>query len=77
MNSAFRIPPFVSIQVGEHFTLENGEIVFGGHLMDESEIDFAVDSLLRELEEFRKAAKKRLQALKDHNEREFPRKQSS
>ncbi|MGQ7818817.1 hypothetical protein ACUTAH_24635 [Metapseudomonas furukawaii] len=75
----FRVPnsPFVSIALGWHFTLPSGEILLSAQLMTESEIDHAFDSLEKELDEGRRAAKKKLRELIAHNEHEFPRNKSS
>lgn len=57
------LPPFVSISVGTH-SESDGQIFLSPELMSDGEIDYAVDQLKSELEEFRKAAKKELRTLK-------------
>jgi len=54
--------PFVALVVGSHVAAE-GEIILTPNLMTESEIDYEVNSLMRELEEFRILAKKKLKSL--------------
>jgi hypothetical protein len=53
----------VSIAVGWH-TDEGGQLLLTPQLMTDREIDEAVDGLIKELEEFRKAAKKELMTLR-------------
>jgi hypothetical protein len=53
------LPPFVSISVGTH-SESNGQIFLSPQLMSDGEIDYAVDQIRDELEEFRKVAKKEL-----------------
>lgn len=57
------LPPFVSISVGTH-SEANGQIFLSPELTSDGQIDYAVDQLKDELEEFRKAAKKELRTLK-------------
>ncbi len=54
--------PFVHLSIGSH-TEENGRILLTAQLMTDKEVDEAVDDFMRELEEFRQAAKKELLTL--------------
>jgi hypothetical protein len=56
--------PFVSIAVGT-YSAEKGEILLTAELMTDQEIDYAVESLKAELEEFRKKAKLKLTTLRE------------
>ena len=56
-------PLFVSISVGTH-SGSDGQIVLSAELMTDAEIDYAVDQLKGELEEFSKEAKKELRTIK-------------
>jgi hypothetical protein len=57
------ISPFVSVAVGA-YTEADGQLLLTAQLMTDSEIDYEVGVLMKELEEFRKAAKKELRTLK-------------
>ena len=51
------ISPSVSIRLATYRTEPNGAITLGGDLATEQEIDFKIDSLIKELEAVRKTAK--------------------
>lgn len=55
--------PFVSLAVGSHSKSNDGQLLLSAQLMTDSEIDYEVDGLIKELEKFRKAAKKELRTL--------------
>jgi hypothetical protein len=55
--------PFVHLSVGTYSTGEAGDILLSPQLMTPSEIDDEVDSMKRELEEFRELAKAELLAV--------------
>jgi hypothetical protein len=55
--------PFVSVAVGAHSTTD-GQLLLTSQLMTDLEIDHEVDGLIKEMEEFRKAAKKELRNLR-------------
>ena len=57
------VSPFVSLVVASHVA-QAGELFLSAQLMTDSEIDFEVDALIKELEEFRTSAKKKLRASK-------------
>lgn len=57
------VSPFVSVAIGTHSEVD-GQLLLTAQLMTESEIDHEVDSLVKELEEFRKNAKKEIRTLK-------------
>ena len=57
------VSPFVSLVVASHVA-QAGELFLSAQLMTDSEIDFEVDALIKELEVFRTSAKKKLRALK-------------
>ena len=54
------VSPFVSLTIGAHTEDESGRKLLTPQLMTEAEIDYEVNRLIKELEEFRKAAKKEL-----------------
>ena len=56
------VAPFVSLAVGTHVE-SDGQLLLTPQLMADSEIDHEIDGLIKELEEFRKAAKKELRTL--------------
>ena len=56
------VSPFVSVAIGTHSEVD-GQLLLTAQLMTESEIDYEVDSLVKELEEFRKNAKKEIRTL--------------
>jgi hypothetical protein len=55
--------PFVSLAVGSHSMSSDGQLLLSAQLMTDSEIDYEVDGIIKELEVFRKAAKKELRTL--------------
>lgn len=55
--------PFVSLEVGTHME-SDGRLILTPQLMTDAEIDYEVDGLIKELEQFRKAAKKELLSLR-------------
>lgn len=55
--------PFISLEVGTH-TKSEGKLLLTPNLMTVTEIDYEVDRLIKELEQFRKAAKKELLSLR-------------
>jgi hypothetical protein len=55
--------PFVSLEVGMHVE-SDGRRILTPQLMTDAEIDYEVDGLIKELEQFRKAAKKELLSLR-------------
>lgn len=55
--------PFVSLEVGTHME-SDGRLILTSQLMTDAEIDDEVDGLIKELEQFRKAAKKELLSLR-------------
>lgn len=59
-----KISPFVSLTIGAHSTTDDGHMLLTPELMTESEIDYEVNGLLAELEQFRKAAKAELSSLR-------------
>ena len=56
------IGPFVAIAVGAH-TSSDGQIFLSPQLMTDAEIDYEVENLIKELEQFRTSAKKELRTL--------------
>lgn len=62
-NGELPVSPFVSLTVGTHTEDETGCYLLTPQLMTEAEIDYEVNRLIKELEEFRKAAKKELLTL--------------
>lgn len=56
------ISPFVFIASGSH-TTSDGHVLLSSQLMTDAEIDYEVESLIKELEQFRTSAKKELRAL--------------
>ena len=56
------ISPFVSIAVGAH-SENDGHLLLSPQLMTDAEIDHEVESLIKELEQFRTSAKKELRNL--------------
>lgn len=54
--------PFVSLAVGAHIET-HGQVLLTPQLMVDSEIDYEIDGLIKELEEFRVMAKKELRTL--------------
>jgi len=59
----------VAVYLSAYSTMENGCITVTSNLANDSEIDFEIDSLIRNLEAVRVAAKK---AIKKHNEKILP-----
>ncbi len=57
-------PPVVSVAVSLPSSIDDPYLLLTPHLINDTEIDYEVDGFIRELEEFRKAAKKELQKLK-------------
>ena len=57
------VSPFVSLVVASHVA-QAGELFLSPQLMTDSELDFEVDALIKELEEFRTSAKKKLRTSK-------------
>lgn len=55
--------PFVSLEARMHIE-SNESILLTPRLMTDAEIDYEVDGLIKELEQFRKAAKKELTSLR-------------
>ncbi|MBS1190918.1 MAG: hypothetical protein H6R10_2710 [Rhodocyclaceae bacterium] len=55
--------PFVSLELGTHVE-SDGRQILTPNLMTDAEIDYEVDCLIKELEQFRKAAKKELLSLR-------------
>lgn len=55
--------PFVQVSLGAHFESE-GRVLLSPQLMTDKEIDEAVDQLKSELEEFRREAKKEINAVR-------------
>lgn len=58
------ISPFLYLSLGT-YSGHQGRILLSAQLMTDSEIDYAVDGLKDELEEFRNKAKKELKYLHD------------
>ena len=58
----YPISPFVHLSIDSRAD-ENGRILLTAQLMTDKEVDEAVDSFIRELEEIRQEAKKRLRSL--------------
>ena len=59
----YPVAPFVHISVDFHSEEEDGRILLSPQLVTDNEVDNAVDALIRELEAFRKAAKKELRLI--------------
>ena len=59
----YPVSPFVYLCVGAHEE-RDGEILLSAQLMTDSEIDHEVNSITKELEEFRRRAKKELHMLR-------------
>ncbi|MCO6057965.1 hypothetical protein NG726_14960 [Pseudomonas sp. MOB-449] len=59
----YPVNPFVYLSVGTHHE-DDGRILLSAQLMTDVEIDHEVDSMIKELEEFRKKAKKELRMLR-------------
>ncbi len=60
----YPLAPFLHLSVGTH-SEEQGHILLSSQLMTDSEIDYVVDEMRQELEEFRKNAKRELKSLLD------------
>ena len=52
----------VSIGVADHLVLSTGEVLVSAALMTEREVDFAIDGLIKELEQVRRTAKANISA---------------
>lgn len=57
------VGPFVSLEVGTHMK-SDGRLILTAQLMTDAEIDYEVDGLIKELEQFRKDAKNELLSLR-------------
>ena len=57
------VSPFVAIAVSSH-SESDGKILLSTNLMTDSEIDYYVDHLIKDLEKFRSSAKKELKSLR-------------
>ena len=55
--------PFVSLAIGSHWATD-GHLLLTSQLMTDVEVDHEVDGLIKEVEKFRKTAKKELRNLK-------------
>jgi len=60
----YPLSPYVHISIGTYGETKEGDILLSPQLMTAIEIDEAVNSMKKELEEFRTKAKKELQTLK-------------
>jgi hypothetical protein len=58
----FPLSPQVSIRLAAYRNESNGSLTFGPYMATEAEIDHTIDSMIKELEKLRKAAKKELKA---------------
>ena len=52
--------PYVHIYLSTYSTGDNGKILMSPQLINDAEIDYEVDSLIKQLEKVRKKAKKEL-----------------
>ena len=59
----YPLSPFVHLSLGAYPSESDGRVLLSAQLMTPGEIDYVVDQLQAELEEFRVAAKKELQKL--------------
>lgn len=58
------LSPFVHLSIGTYSRTKGDDILLSPQLMTAKEIDYTVDSMKKELEEFRRKAKKELPILK-------------
>jgi hypothetical protein len=59
----YPLSPFVQLSLGTYSSESDGRILLSAQLMTPDEIDYVVDQLKAELDEFRVAAKKELRRL--------------
>jgi hypothetical protein len=59
----YPLSPFVQLSLGTYLPESDGRILLSTQLMTPGEIDYVVDQLQAELDEFRVAAKKELRRL--------------
>ena len=57
------LSPFISVAIGSHSETD-GQLLLTAQLMTDSEIDYEVDNLIKELVEFRRIGKTELRTLR-------------
>ena len=57
--------PTVNVEVSAYSPLEDGAILIGHSLASDGEVDFVIDTLIKELESVRKSAKKELKSINE------------
>lgn len=61
----YPLSPFVQLSLGAYSPESNGRVLLSAQLMTPGEIDYVVNQLKAELDEFRIAAKKELRNLRE------------
>ena len=61
----YPLSPFVQLSLGTYSPESDGRVLLSAQLMTPGEIDYVVDQLKAELDEFRIAAKKELRKLRE------------